>query len=224
VSFATGTKVGKATWVAIAAAAAVLALTLGLQRAQAGAGASATCPSFQVLHNDRVGTAVLPAGRYTIKVAASSGLSCAASSKLFTRFLEDYDGILPRPWKVVPQGSGKARFTQSGKPGFSVSLGSGGGGGGGGGGSKSLGALCPGNFNVLHNDSIGPLSFPKGSYNLYIPRGSAISCKQANSLFARFLAFPSGNLPKGWRVRKQIAVFFRPANPRGRAFRVDPST
>jgi hypothetical protein len=219
VSFSIGSKAGKATLVAIAAAVALLALSL--PGAHAAAGASATCPSFRVLHNDRIGPALLPAGNYTITVAPSSGLSCAAASTLFTRFLEDYDGVLPRPWKVVAQGSGKAKFTQGGQPGFSVSLGSSGGGGG---RNPKLGALCPGNFRVLHNDSIGPLSFPKGSYNLYIPRGSVLNCPRASNLFRQFLNFPNGKLPSGWAVKSQIAVFYRSANPRRRAFRVDPST
>ena len=90
------------------AALALPALGTGAPRA-AAVGA---CPSFRVLHNDRIGPASLPAGSYEVTPAAGSGLSCAAASRLFTRFLEDYDGVLPRPWRVVAQGSGKATFTR----------------------------------------------------------------------------------------------------------------
>ena len=72
------------------------------------AAAPTTCPSFRVLHDDRIGPAVLPAGNYAITIDPTSGLACGAAAKLFARFLEDYDGVLPRPWRVTGEGSGKA--------------------------------------------------------------------------------------------------------------------
>src|SRR6185312_3347713 len=92
-----------------AALLAALVLSLGASSA-AGAG----CPGFRVLHDDRIGAAVLPAGDYTITVAPSAGLTCPVASKLFTRFLEDFDGVLPAPWRVSAQGSGRASFAQGG--------------------------------------------------------------------------------------------------------------
>jgi len=192
--------------------------------APGSAGAKRAACTFQVLHNDRIGAVLLPAGTYNIRVGAASGLSCRAAGTLFARFLNDYDGIIPRPYRAVARGSGKASFRAKGTLAFSVSRQSGGGGGGGGGGNSRLGTLCPGNFLVQHNDAIGNLPFPRGAYNIYLPTGSRLRCNQASNLFSRFLAFPTGNLPNGWRVRRQIALFYRANNPTRQAFRIDPST
>ena len=179
--------------------------------------AAPSCPSFRILHNDRIGSAVLPAGNYTITIAPTSSLGCAAASKNFTRFLEDYDGVLPRPWTVVAQGSGKASFNQAGVVAFSVSRTSSGGEKGG----TSLGALCNGNFTVNSSTRVGPLFFPKGPYLLYIPPRSGISCNRASVLFTRFLG-AGGTLPPPWRTIAQTATFYKPANPQRSAFRVEP--
>lgn len=94
---------------------------LAVAAPQAAADATATkaatqCPStFRVLHNDRMGPAVLPQGQYVITVRAP-GLACATASSLFTQFLTDYDGNLPKGWTVVAQGSGRASFNQNGQP------------------------------------------------------------------------------------------------------------
>jgi hypothetical protein len=193
---------------------AALALSLGASSA-AGAG----CPSFRILHNDRIGPAVLPAGSYTVTVAPSSGLTCPAASKLFTRFLEDYDGVLPSPWRVNAQSSGKASFAQSGKAGFSAALGS----SGGGGGNSELGVLCKGTFAVNSNVVLGPITFPKGQYLLYLPPRTGISCNRASVLFTRFLGSPGGRLPFPWRLKNQTATFFKPEHPTRSAFRVEPA-
>jgi hypothetical protein len=60
-----------------------------------GGASAATCPSFRVLHNDRIGAASFPAGSYSMTTGTAASVSCAAASKLFTSFLEDYDGRLP---------------------------------------------------------------------------------------------------------------------------------
>jgi hypothetical protein len=183
-----------------------------------GSSAAATsCPSFRILHNDRIGLAVLPAGNYAVTNATTSNLSCAATSRLFTRFLEDYDGVLPRPWTVVAEGSGKASFRQAGVAAFSVSRTS----GGGEGGSSSVGALCKGTFTVNASTRVGPLFFPKGPYLLYIPPRSGISCNRASVLFTRFLG-AGGMLLAPWRTIAQTATFYKPANPQRSAFRVEP--
>jgi len=211
----------KATFVALFGVLAALTLAVALPRAEAGAAAPAPCPTFRVLHNDRIGKVILPAGTYNVKIAQGSGLSCAKASALFTRFLEDYDGILSHQWHARQKGASKAAFIRKGKRRFSVIRASAGVGGGQGG---SLGSLCPGKFHVLHNDHIGPLSFPAGFYQLYIPRHSVISCPRANALFTKFLALPSGRLPHGWRLKSQRAVFFRAGSPAHKRFRVDPGT
>lgn len=196
---------------------AALLIALALSAGSAPAAAVSSCPSFRVLHNDRIGPASLPAGSYKIAIAASSGLNCSDASRLFTRFLEDYDGVLPRPWRVTSQGSGKASFLQGGEAGFSVALSS-----GGGGGNSELGVLCHGFFTVNSNVVIAPLSFPKGQYLLYIPPRSGISCNRASVLFTRFLGSPGGRLPFPWRLKNQTATFFKPEHPTRSAFRVEP--
>ncbi|HEY5942653.1 MAG TPA: hypothetical protein VIT89_07330 [Solirubrobacterales bacterium] len=194
-------------------AALVVALAL-VALGGAGSAAAATCPSFKVLHDDRIGTVVLPAGNY--EVTTDTGLSCQAASQLFSRFLQDWDGNLPKPWRAVAEGSGKASFTRPGLPGFSVSRS-----GASGGGSSELGRLCPDAYTVNAASNIGPLFFAKAQYLLYIPARSAITCRRAAVLFTRFLAAPGGMLPAQWRMKSQTATFFKPAHPLRSAFRVE---
>lgn len=208
-----------------AAAALALLLVALVAAASAPAATPSTCPSFTVLHNDRIGPASLPAGSYSISLDAGSGLTCAAASKLFARFLEDYDGVLPRPWRVAAEGRGRASFEQGARAGFAVNrtgAAKGGQGGDGEGGFTPLGSLCPGSFTVNARAMVGPLLFPKGRYLLYLPAGSRITCNRASVLFTRFLAQPEGRLPFPWRLRNQTATFFKRENPTRSAFRVEP--
>jgi hypothetical protein len=198
---------------------ALVALLVALALSTGAAAAAAPCPSFRVLHDDRIGAASLPAGNYAIKLAPASGLACPTAAKLFARFLEDYDGVLPKPWRVVAEGTGKASFTQAGAAGFSVSRSSGGGGEEA--TNPSLGALCANPFTVNSNVVLGPIVFPKGEYLLYLPAGSGISCNRAAVLFTRLLASPGGRLPFPWRLRNQTATFFKPEHPVRSAFRVE---
>jgi hypothetical protein len=197
---------------ALPAALAALALTA------AAPASAATCPSFKVLHNDRIGPASFPAGSYEVTV--EPGLSCKAASQWLARFLEDYDGVLPRPWRVVAEGSGVASFVNGSAAGFTVSRS--GGGGGEGGGNNVLGKLCPGSFTVNAASRVGPLLFPKGQYLVYIPARSGISCRRASVLFTRFLVAPGGALPFPWRLKNQTATFYKPAHPERSAFRIEP--
>jgi hypothetical protein len=201
---------------ALAACVALAALAL----TAAAPASAATCPSFQVLHNDRIGPASFPAGSYEMTV--ETGLSCKGASQLFARFLEDYDGVLPKPWRIVAEASGVASFVNgTGGAGFTVS-GTTGGGGGEGGGSNVLGKLCPGSFTVNAGSRVGPLLFPKGQYLTYIPARSGISCRRASVLFTRFLAAPGGRLPFPWRLKNQTATFYKPSHPERSAFRIEP--
>jgi hypothetical protein len=202
------------------AAAFSLALVGALSLLALGGAASASaasCPSFKVLHDDRIGAVSLPAGNYAVTV--SSGLSCPASSKLFARFLSDWDGNLPKPWRATAEGSGKATF-KGGSLSFSVERI----GGGGGGGNTELGKLCPGTFTVNAGSDVGPLFFARGQYLTYIPARSAITCRRASVLFTRFLAAPGGMLPDPWQVKAQTATFFKPAHPLRSAFRIEPAS
>jgi len=199
--------------VALASAAALAVLAL----AAAAPASAANCPTFRVLHSDRIGPASLPAGSYEISVKA--GLSCEEGSKLFARFLQDWDGNLPNPWRVTAEESGKASFTRGNLPGFSVERID----GSGGGGNTELGRLCPGTFTVNAGSDVGPLFFAKGQYLVYIPAQSAIACRRASVLFTRFLGAPQGQLPFPWRVKTQTATFFKPAHPLRSAFRIEPA-
>jgi hypothetical protein len=200
-----------AAFAATVAAAALLSLG-------AGSAAAATCPSFRVLHDDRIGAASFPAGSY--EVTTKPGFSCSEASKLFARFLQDWDGNLPKPWTVTARGSGRAQFNRAGSPTIMVNrIGS----EGGGGNNNLVGRLCPGTFTVNAGSEVGPLFFAKGQYLIYIPAKSAISCRRGSILFTRFLAAPGGALPDPWQVMTQTATFFKPAHPLRSAFRVEPA-
>jgi hypothetical protein len=201
---------------ALLAVLAALALSAGSAAAITPVG----CPSFKVLHDDRIGPAALPAGSYRIEIAPAANLDCKTASALFARFLEDYDGVLPTPWKVVAQGSGRATFNRGGQAGFSVTRT--GGGGGEDGSSRPLGELCHATFMVNSNVKLGSLTFPKGEYLLYIPTGSALTCTSAPTLFTRFLGSPAGQLPSPWRLNDQTATFYKPQHPLRSSFRVEP--
>jgi hypothetical protein len=199
-------------------ALAALLAALALSAATAPKASAATCPSFKVLHNDRIGAAVLPAGNYTITTAAT--ISCAQGSAFFTRFLQDWDGVLPAPWRVLAQGSGKATFNRGGAFGFSVARQ----------GSEEeengpspSGRLCARPFTVNVEKTIGPLFFAEGQYLLYQPPRTGITCRRASLLFTRFLGQPGTQLPAPWRMRSQTATFFRTQNPVRSAFRVEPA-
>ena len=182
----------------------------------AGSASAAVCPSFRVLHDDRIGAADFPAGTYELSTEPGT-LNCQEASQLFARFLQDWDGNLPKPWEVVAKGSGSAQFNRHGQPAILVRRT-----GGGGGGNSEIGRLCPGSFTVNAGSDVGPLFFAKGQYLLYIPARSGIACRRASVLFTRFLAQPGGMLPFPWRVKTQTATFYKPAHPLRSAFRVEP--
>jgi hypothetical protein len=209
--------VKKLALVPVLVCAALLALAAGgASSAGAATATAAACPSFRVLHNDRIGAAMLPAGNYTVVPTPTASLTCTAASHYFTRFLADYDGVLPRPWTVIAQGTGKASFKLADVVAFSVSRSS-----GDEEGSSSLGVLCSGNFSVEASTQVGPLYFPKGGYLLYIPQRSAMPCRRASTLFTRFLD-AGGKLPQPWRTITQTATFYKPAHPQRSALRVEP--
>jgi|1186.fasta_scaffold137599_1 hypothetical protein len=56
---------------------------------------------------------------------------------------------------------------------------------------------CPAAFRVLHNDRVGALSLPAGSYRI---RVQGLSCGRAANLFPVFLNDYDGRLPGGWTV------------------------
>jgi hypothetical protein len=202
-----------------------LALAAGLATAVAAPAAAQSasavptaCPdTFSVLHDDAIGALSLPAGPYTITVGDPSKLSCAEASDLFRQFLEDWDGVLPKPWKLnaatatFSGGSGKSfSVARAAKPS-----------GGGGGRHPATGLLCPGTFQVLHNDHIGKLSVPKGQYTITLLSAGSFSCSKASKKFAAFLQDFDGKLPSPWIVDNQTATFSKAGTHVG--FRVEPA-
>ncbi|HEY4277560.1 MAG TPA: hypothetical protein VGM91_05030 [Conexibacter sp.] len=173
--------------IGLALAAAALLVVVLLPAASSSA-ATSTCPAtFQVLHNDSIGTMQLPAGAYTVRV---TNMTCAASSTMFAEFLNDYDGNLPSPWRA---NAAKRSFT-NGSSSFAFTL-----------TTPAPPApptpgsptTCPGTFSVLHNDRIGNVAFPQGQYQLKTVLG--INCTAAATQFAQFLDAPNG-VPAPWTL------------------------
>lgn len=209
----------------LVALAALLALALGTAPSAAagaaadGAGLQApvVCPAtFQVLHDDHVGRLQLQAGPYEVTVYG--GLSCARSTDLFAHFLEDWDGDLPRPWRLDVAA---ARFSRGGGPlGFSVRRVDQPHGGGG--RHPAHGRLCPGTFRVLHDDRIGALRLPAGRYTITLLSLQSMSCQKAARLFSGFLDDYDGVLPGRWALDPETGTFRRGASRVG--FRVKPAS
>jgi hypothetical protein len=63
---------------------------------------------FTVLHNDRAGTAYLPAGGYTV---SSRNMDCGTASAEFTSFLAGAGKSIPG-WTTSSPAAGRATFTQ----------------------------------------------------------------------------------------------------------------
>lgn len=171
--------------------------------------------TFSVLHNDRIGSANLPQGQYTVQLL-SGGITCASASSLFAQFLDYPSGRLPSPWSSAPFGSNGVSFRNGGNgTAFRASLtrrGSNTGGGG------HAGYAC-GIFRVLHDDHIGSLYVPKGSYEIVLPSGSSMSCASATRQFDAFL--DAENLVSPWLLNAQTAQFTRGYNS-STTFRIDP--
>jgi hypothetical protein len=197
--------------VAIAALAlcALASLALTAPRAEA---AKAKCgATFQVLHNDRIGELKLPAGPYDITLINPQRITCAKASKLFSKFLQDFDGNLPGRWKLNVQ---KARF-KKGNRGFQVAPASGGNGGGGQ-HPGNLSTKCP-TFRVLHNDVIDRVRFPAGTYAM--TAYGTMSCSAASKQFASFLQNNQNSLPRGWRLNARNGRFVH--GPSSEGFQVN---
>ncbi len=206
----------------VAAAAATLMLLMGGNVKPADA-AKAKCPSFHVLHHDRIGTLDLPAGYYKITLLNSAKLSCASASKLFAEFLQDYDGKLRKPWIL---NASTATFSRGAGSDVGFKVGNSGSGGKGG---TSTPASCPGYFTVLHNDRIGRLKVPAGKYRITLVDGNQrLTCKKAALNFKEFLQDFDGKLPSPWKIKVSSATFYRSTNPKigfniNKAYGPDPA-
>lgn len=210
-SRSTSARCGLALRVAGLALALLAFVSFCLAHASPGRAATASCPgTFQVEHNDRIGSLSLPAGPYNIR---ATRVSCAASSQLFVQFLNDWDGRLPGSWRTSVQGVGRGTFTGPGGQAFAVQRG-----GGGTGGEGNL--VCSQRFVLTQNDRIGPLVIKKGRYIIDRLGPLSPSCAQATSLFQGFLMDFDGVLSNGWTLLSSDATFVRGSVSYG--FRVEP--
>lgn len=175
-------------------------------------GTSASCPGyFTVGLKDRIGRITVPRGQYRITLLNPKLMTCPRAKFLFREFLIDFDGVLPRPWRLD---SMSATFYRAGnlEVGFNI--------------NRAYGPApnpdrnqrytrCPATFRVLHNDRIGKLRLPAGPYYVHVLSG--LSCASASNFFRQFLMHPDGVLPRPWRLNLNKALFQAGKN---RAFRV----
>jgi hypothetical protein len=181
------------------------------------------CPgTFRVLHNDRIGTFRIPEGNYRITLLSVGRISCSRASRYFARFLQDFDGVLPRPWFLDPETGSFMRGRRN--VGFRIkeAVGPPTPSGGGGGGTHPTGNRCPGTFRVLHNDRIGRLALARGPYRITLLSGGGLSCQGASRLFASFLQDFTGALPRPWVVNAGTGTFSR-GRGSNTGFRVKPA-
>jgi hypothetical protein len=164
-----------------------VAAVVALSAAPTSPAAVARCrSSFAVLHNDRVAALSIPKGQYHLTPV---GLNCAAASELFTRFLDDFDGVLPGGWRADAATSSFVNpiTNQSIAIGSPLSP------------KPSSRGVCPGTFTVEHNDRIGRLSLRAGKYQVTVRGG--LSCATATSELAFFLFHDfAGTLPRPWKL------------------------
>ena len=180
-----------------------------------------------MLHDDHVGRLSLPRGRYRITILASGRPSCAQSSALFTRFLEDYDGILPGGWRVAAASS---TFLRAPGVGFHVAPAPGATAGAatkkreqGGGGRHPLNgsSFCPAPFRVLHNDRIGALRLAKGDYWIVLLQRRGLNCAQAERPFRALPRKPRRPPAAAMAARAADRQFFL-SSAGGVGFRIKP--
>jgi hypothetical protein len=173
------------------------------------------CPGvFQVLHNDHIGIFRVPAGAYTVTLLSAGPLTCNAAMNRLAGFLRDYDGRLPGFWLLDWRNGTFIRGTwQVGfriEPAVSPLPGP----------TPSTGGLrCPATFRVLHDDRIGALQVPRGSYWVTRTAAGRPTCAATTRLLASFLQRPDGRLPRPWRLQASTATFLRPS---GAGFSIKP--
>lgn len=169
------------------------------------------CPgTFHVLHNDRIGALRLNAGMHDL--AVSGDVTCAQAPKLLAGFLQDWDGKLASPWKVVAAdreilrgstGDG-LRVTAAKSPPTP---------------GPSSGAACP-YFTVLGDAPIGTLTLKAGRYTMRLLSG-LLDCAQAARDFHDFL-YDTKGVPFPWRAQATVVndVTFRRGSASAYGFRV----
>jgi len=172
--------------------------------------ATSKCPAtFRVLHDDQIGKLALRKGNYRIKLLDDELLSCKRASKLFAKFLQDFDGKLGGGWRVQAR---TATFSKGSGAGFSVKRVGQRSGNGGGRHPSGDATTCP-TFRVLNDDRIGSVRFPKGTYQMTAL--GTLTCAKASSMFADFLQRFAGDLPGAWRLDGSTGTFLRGASGKG---------
>jgi hypothetical protein len=158
-------------------------------------------PTFRVLHDDHIGALALPAGTYAL--TPFGGLTAAQATQRFGRFLQDFDGKLPSSWTLDPAAAtfsnGTAGFAVTQVAATTPAT------------ASSTGTRCPGVFVVEHNDRIGALRFPAGSY---VVTSLQSSCRTNMNSFRRLLARTDNALPAPWRLNTQTGAFSTSAGAR----------
>jgi hypothetical protein len=205
----------KQAWMLGLALAAIAVVAPAQANADAEADRAAAAPlrcpaTFHVLHDDRIGRLKVPQGHYRIRVLDDQALTCQRASTLFARFLQDFDGQLPGAWRLKVA---KATFIKRGTDvGFKIRKVGQSSGGGGGKHPSGRHEKCP-TFRVLHNDRIGSVRFPRGTYQMTALGG--FSCQRSSKRFADFLQLPQGNLPSPWKLRGKTGTFERRRTGKG---------
>jgi hypothetical protein len=176
------------------------------------------CPgTFEVLHNDRIGNMQLPKGPYVVTVLDSATMGCTEASRLFAEFLEDWDGRLPRPWvatnstRTFQAGRGSSvgfRVTPDTNPNPPYPP------------HPPSRRVCPGYFEVLHNDRIGSFRIPEGDYRITLLSYRGVGCARAVRYLQKFLQDYDGVLPSPWHLDPGTGTFER--GHRHIGFRIKP--
>jgi hypothetical protein len=184
---------------------AIAALPVAAQAATADA--SGACGQFRVMHNDKISGVSFPAGPYNM---VNSGMSCAQTTKYFQQFLEA--GKVSKGWQVKNLSGNRKRFTKLGTNptvDFQATAASD--------PTPTPGGLtCPGTFRVLHNDQIGAMKLPAGSYTITLASHNTpgLDCASASHAFTYFLNNDwAGNLPRPWKMNVAAKSFYMNNTP-----------
>ena len=67
--------------------------------------------------------------------------------------------------------------------------------------------VCTATFSVLHDDQIGALAVPAGTYSITVADPAVLTCAEASDWFRQFLEDFDGKLPFPWTVDVPTATF-----------------
>ena len=204
--------------IAAVAAVVVTGFSLATSGVVAAPAPTKCAGSFTVMHNDRIGSVPFPAGPYSM---TATTINCVQASNLFRSFLQDWDGKLPSGWRVGLSGSVRNFTRASSTDAFTATPQT----------KPTPGPApipptptpssltCPGTFQVLHNDQVGAMILPAGSYRITRVTSKSMTCAQASTSFAYFLNNSyAGNLPKPWTMNVATKTFYDGSSTNG--FRV----